>query len=204
MTSACLAYNGRMRRLVSWIEAAALAAGGPGLFVVALLDSSVLSLPEINDLLLVLMCMRHKDRMLYYALMATLGSVVGCFLLFWVGRRGGEAFLRRRFHESHVQRGLKLFERYGVITVIVPAVLPPPAPFKIFVLLAGMLGLPTRTFLLAIFGSRAARYVVEGVLAVRYGEAALLYLKANYVPVTMAVVVLTIAAVVIYRFSQHR
>ena len=81
-----------MSRIVSWVEAFALSIGGPGLFVVAFLDSSFLSLPEINDLLVVLLVIQHKERMAYYALMATAGSIVGCLVLYSIGRGGGRRF----------------------------------------------------------------------------------------------------------------
>src|SRR6266550_3231854 len=102
-----------MQRLVTWVQGFALALGGPGLFLIALLDSSFLSFPEVVDLLIILFVTRHKERMIYYALLATLGSMAGCFMLYLLGRKGGEAFLRRRFHERHVDRALAVFHRQG-------------------------------------------------------------------------------------------
>lgn len=168
-----------MKQLVAWIQAFALQIGGPGLFIIAFLDSSFLSLPEINDLLIVLMVVQHKERMLYYATMATLGSVAGCLTLYYLGRRGGEAFLRRRFKGTHVDRGLALYRRFGVLAVIIPALLPPPAPFKIFVLLAGVAKMNAVSFSIATALGRGVRYFGEGWLAVQYGEAALDYVHQN-------------------------
>src|SRR6478752_6646093 len=104
-----------MSRFVDWIKGFALAWGGPGLFLIGYLDSSFLSFPEVNDLLIVWMV-----------------------TLYYIARKGGQAFLKKRFHERHIDRGLQLFQKYGLLMVIVPALLPPPAPFKIFVLLAGV------------------------------------------------------------------
>lgn len=160
--------------------------GGPGLFIVALLDSSLLSLPEINDILVVWMVTRHKERMIYYATMATLGSVAGCFLLYYLARRGGETFLRKRIHERHVDRGVRLFRRYGLLAVLVPAVLPPPAPFKIFVLLAGVAAVRPATFGLAVGVGRGVRYFGLGLLALWYGDLALEYLRQNGKAVSLA------------------
>src|SRR5256885_9967379 len=101
-----------MKRLVSWMQGFALALGGPGLFVIALLDSSLLSFPEVVDLLIVVFVTHHKERMIYYASLATLGSIAGCCLLYYVGLKGGEAFVRRRFHERHVDRALALFQKH--------------------------------------------------------------------------------------------
>src|SRR4051812_45937593 len=127
-----------MARFVEWVKGLALVWGGPGLFIIGFLDSSFLSFPEVNDLLIVWMVSQHKERLIYYTVMATAGSVLGCLTLYFVARRGGERFLRRRFNAATVERGLAMFQRYGLLVVIVPALLPPPAPFKIFVLLAGV------------------------------------------------------------------
>ena len=161
-----------MKRLVGWIQGFALALGGPGLFLIGFLDSSFLSFPEVNDLLVIVMVTQHKERLLYYNLMATLGSVAGCLALYYIARRGGEAFMRKRFKAHHVEGGLKLFQKYGLLVVVVPALLPPPAPFKIFVLLAGVAAIPVWQFTTAIFIARFVRYGGGGLLAVFYGERA--------------------------------
>ncbi|MCY4028238.1 MAG: VTT domain-containing protein [Acidobacteria bacterium] len=159
-----------MSRIASWLEAFAAALGGPGLFVVAFLDSSLLSLPEINDLLVIGLAVQDPDRLAFYATMATLGSLAGCLLLYGIGRRGGAALARRRFGGRRLQRALALFERWGVLAVAVPALLPPPAPFKMFVLLAGVAGVPRWRFVAAVVCGRSIRYFGAAVLAVRYGE----------------------------------
>ena len=168
-----------MARIVAWIQAFALGIGGPGLFVVAFLDSSFLSLPEINDLLVVMLVIEHKARMPYYALMATLGSVTGCLVLYGLGRRGGEALVRRRFGGRRMARALAVSKRYGVLAIAVPAVLPPPAPFKIFVLLAGVAAVPLWQFATTIALARGFRYFAVGVLSVRYGDDAVAFIEAN-------------------------
>lgn len=168
-----------MKRLVSWVQGFALALGGPGLFVIALLDSSFLSFPEVVDLLIIVFVTHHKGRMIYYASLATLGSIAGCFLLYYVGVKGGEAFVRRRFHEKHVDRALALFQRHGLLSVIVPSLLPPPVPFKPFVLIAGIAGVRPFDFLLAVAVGRGIRYFGEGLLALWYGEQAAEFLKHN-------------------------
>ncbi len=168
-----------MKHLIGWAQSLTMAAGGPGLFLVAFLDSSVLSLPEINDLLVVWLVMRHKERLLYYALMATLGSIVGCFVVYFIGRTGGDAVMRRRMSAGRMERAMATLRRYGLLAVLVPALLPPPAPFKIFVLLAGAARVRLSSFTLAIAIGRGVRYIVEGLLAVWYGEMAIRYLKEN-------------------------
>jgi len=168
-----------MKGFVKGMQAFALAWGGPGLFLIGFLDSSFLSFPEVNDLLIIWMVTRHKALLLYYTLMATAGSVLGCLVLYYIARKGGEAFLRKRFREHHVEGGLKLFQKYGLLMVIVPALLPPPAPFKIFILLAGVVAVPVWQFTAAVFIARFVRYGGEGLLAVFYGDAAGEFLKAH-------------------------
>ena len=155
-----------MRGFVDRIQALALAMGAPGLFVVALLDSSFLSLPEIADLLVVWMVVQHKERLVLYAASATLGSILGCLALYYVGIKGGEALVRKRFHSATVDRALASFRRFGIMAVLIPSVLPPPAPFKIFVLLAGVAGVSASRFALAIGIGRGGRYFGEGLLEI--------------------------------------
>lgn len=193
-----------MARIVAWVQAFALGIGGPGLFLVAFLDSSFLSLPEINDLLVVMLVVEHKARMPYYALMATLGSVAGCLVLYGLGRRGGEALVRRRFGGSRMTRALALSKRYGVFAVAVPAILPPPAPFKIFVLLAGVAAVPVWRFAATIAVARGFRYFAVGALSVRYGEDAIAFVEANGRAVALVLVGLLAAGGLIWILSRRR
>jgi membrane protein YqaA with SNARE-associated domain len=179
-----------MRRLVAWIQAFAFGIGGPGLFIIAFLDSSILSLPEINDILIVSMVMRHPERLVFYAAMATLGSIAGCLLLYWLGLKGGEAFLRKRVSAQRVDHGLALFRKYGVIAIFVPAILPPPAPFKIFVLLAGVSRVNPWTFVGAIAAGRGVRYFGEGLLAIWYGEETIAFLERHGLTIAIAIAIL--------------
>ena len=181
-----------MSRVVDWVQAFAMSVGGPGLFFIAFLDSSFLSLPEINDLLVIVMVIENKELMPYYATMATLGSIVGCLVLYALGRRGGEALVKRRFGGPRMKRAMALTKKYGVLAVAVPAILPPPAPFKVFVLLAGVAHVPLPQFAMAVAVGRGLRYFGEGWLAVRYGEYALQLLEENsrVVSVGLAVTVL--------------
>jgi membrane protein YqaA with SNARE-associated domain len=166
-----------VKSFLAAIQNAAVAMGGPGLFLIAYLDSSFLSFPEVNDIMIVGMVMRHPQRLVYYVLMSTIGSVLGCLSIYYVARKGGEAFMRKRFKEHHVDRAMVLIQRYGLLAIVVPALLPPPAPFKIFVLLAGVAAIPVWQFVTAIFIARIIRYGGEGLLAVWYGERAIGFLQ---------------------------
>jgi membrane protein YqaA with SNARE-associated domain len=168
-----------VKALIAWIYEVALSTGGPGLFVVAFLDSSFVSLPQINDLLVVLMVIRSKTWMPYYAVMATLGSLAGCYVIYSIAEKGGETFLRKRLKQDRVERTLALYRRHGVLALIVPALLPPPAPFKLFVLLAGIAEVHPFRFVLAIAVARGARYFVMGTLAIYYGDLALELMRTS-------------------------
>ena len=168
-----------MRAFISSIYAFALSLGGPGLFMVAFLDSSFVSLPQINDILVVLMVTEHKALMVYYAFMATAGSVAGCYAIYYLANKGGEAFVRKRLKAGHVERSLALYRRHGLLALMVPALLPPPAPFKLFVLAAGLANVRPLQFVLAIAAARGLRYLALGILAIYYGDAALELMRTH-------------------------
>jgi membrane protein YqaA with SNARE-associated domain len=182
-----------MGNFVSRIQSLALALGAPGLFLVTFLDSSFLSLPEATDLLLIWMVIQHKSRMVLYASTAVGGSVVGCLLLYYVGRKGGDALVRSRFKSGNVDRALATIQKYGVLAVLIPCLLPPPAPFKIFIILAGIAGIKVVQFTLAIAIGRTIRYFAEGFLAIRYGDQAMDYIHANGKAVSLGLVGLILA-----------
>jgi membrane protein YqaA with SNARE-associated domain len=176
-----------MAGVVEWIKAFAVSLGGPGLFLIAFLDSSFLSFPEVNDLLIIWLTTQHKERMVYYAAMTTLGSVAGCLTLYTLARKGGEAFLRKRFKPEYLERAMATFRRYGLLAILIPSILPPPTPFKIFVLAAGVAKVRPLDFILAIAVGRGFRYFGEGLLAVYYGDHAADFLNENARTVALVV-----------------
>ena len=193
-----------MGRFLSWVQGFAVSLGGPGLFLIAFLDSSFLSFPEVCDLLVVWLTIQHPHRMLYYALMCTLGSVAGCYALFVVGRRGGQAFLDKRFKAGAADRAMGLFRRFGLLAIIVPSLLPPPMPFKIFVLAAGVAGVRPTSFLLAATIGRGIRYFGEGLLALWYGEAAIAFLQENARTAGLVLAVLICVGALAWFLWRHR
>jgi membrane protein YqaA with SNARE-associated domain len=187
-----------MSRIADWARGLALTLGAPGLCLVSFLDSSFLSLPEITDILVVYMVTRHPARVLVYVLAATLGSLAGCLIMYLIGRKGGDALIRKRFAPASVERAMAAFERHGVLVVLIPAILPPPAPFKIFVLLSGLAGISPAKFVTAILIGRGSRYLVLGLLAVEYGEQALAYVEEHGLAVAVVVIGLLGAGVAGY------
>jgi membrane protein YqaA with SNARE-associated domain len=193
-----------LRAFINWLNGVALLLGGPGLFVVAFLDSSFVSLPQINDVLVVLMVTEHKERMPYYALMATLGSVAGCSVIYYLAEKGGEALLRTRLSSGRIDRALAVYKRYGLLALVVPALLPPPAPFKLFVLAAGMANVRPLAFVSAIAVARGARYLALGVLAIYYGDAALELMRTKGAVIGMWLAGLIGVAAAIYYIRSRR
>src|SRR5919106_1381228 len=162
----------------------------PAMILIGALDSSLLSLPEINDYLVVGRCYKDPMAAFYFPLFAAAGSVLGCNLLYSIVRRGGQALLRKRFKMHQIRRVERAYERFGFLAIGIPAILPPPLPFKIFVATAGALEYPRWKFLLTVMIARSLRYYVEGILAVFYGRRVLTYLADN------GLVVLSVVAAV--------
>jgi membrane protein DedA with SNARE-associated domain len=185
--------------------------GGPGVFLLAIADSSFLSFPESNDLLIVILSSGGSwGNMAYYVGMTLVGSLIGCLLLYYLGRKGGNPLLRRRFSQNSIKRAERLFERYGVLTVVIPSILPPPTPFKIFVLSAGVFRLRAGQFITAVAVGRTIRYSMWGILAVLYGNSVKVYMQNNLRlagTVLLAVLLLAIAGTItcyLYRYKTNR
>ncbi len=195
-----------MARIADWAEALAdwaEALGGPGLFFVAFLDSSFLSLPEINDLLVILLVIRRKERMAYYALMATLGSIAGCFVLYYLARLIGHVLLKR-FQGRRLEQAVRLFGRYGVRAVAVASILPPPAPFKMFVLLAGVAKVSPLHFAVAFGSAGGFSCVLVAYLYMRFGELGIQVLRDYSQTVALAVAALVLGSGLAYVIWRHR
>lgn len=169
------------------IGALAAVLGAPGLFLISFLDSSFLTFPIINDGLLVDLSIDHPARMPLYATMATLGSVLGCVVLFYVAEKGGEALFHKHAGDR-AQAIRKWVVHNGFWGMLFAALLPPPTPFKLFVIAAGVFEIRIASFTAAITIARVIRYFGVGFLAVRYGHDALPFLKQHIWQVTAVVI----------------
>lgn len=197
-----------LKTIAQWLEeyivSVPLYIAGPAMVLIATLDSSLLSLPEINDYLVVARCYKYPSAVFYFPLFAAAGSVLGCLLLYTIMRRGGQALLRKRFRADRIERVEKAYARFGVFAIAIPAILPPPLPFKIFVATAGTLEYPRWKFLLTVMVSRSFRYYVEGTLAVFYGTQVLEFMKDNGLLVVSVVAGLILFALLIYVLVNRR
>jgi membrane protein YqaA with SNARE-associated domain len=190
------------RRLGYFMVHVPLYVAGPAMILIGAIDSSFLSLPEVNDYLVIARCYTHPRTVFFFPLFAAAGSVLGCLLLYTILRRGGQAVLHRRFRAEHVDRVERAYARFGILALAVPALLPPPMPFKIFVATAGALQFPRRRFLLTILIARAVRYYTEGLLAVFYGQRVLAFMKDNGLIVISAVAGVLVLGLGIYLLSN--
>ena len=180
------------------IVAFAAGLGAPGLFLISFLDSSVLTFPVINDLLLINLCMQRPERMPLYAFLAAFGSLLGCILLYFIARKGGEAV----FHKRAGAKGRAIrhwVEKNGFGGLLLAALLPPPTPFKFFVLASGVFEVPLSSFVSAISLARAIRYFGIGYLAIKYGHGALPFIRTHLWEVALG---LAIFAAISYAISR--
>jgi membrane protein YqaA with SNARE-associated domain len=174
-----------------------------GLFAVALLDSSFVPLPSSADALMLLLSTTHPRWMLLYAFMATAGSAIGCLILYLVSRRAGARALRR-FSEAKQKRVKDLIDRYDMVAVLVATLLPPPFPFKLFVVTAGVFRFSLVRFMIAIVVGRAFRFLLEGYFAVRYGDEAKEILARYYPWIGLGLALAILISVSSVSFKRHR
>ena len=177
--------------------------GATGLFAVALLDSSLVPMPGGADALTILLSGRYPARWPLYAAAAALGSTAGCVILYHVSRRAGRKALSR-FGERKQARVRELIERYDVLTVLVASVLPPPFPFKLFVVTAGVFRFGVVRFAVAIAAGRAFRFGLEAYLAANYGEQAKELFARYYPYIGLGVAALVVLFVVLRNLSKRR
>jgi membrane protein DedA with SNARE-associated domain len=183
--------------------------GGPAVLLLAIGDSSFISVPEGNDLLIVILSTgKSWGNMIYFVSMTVVGSVIGCFLLYSVGRKGGRGILKKKFPAKKIERAENIYNKYGIMAVLIPSILPPPLPFKIFVLSAGVFGLSPYRFLSAVAIGRSIRYSMWGILAVLYGNSVKLFLQTNLniigTVTAVAVILIIIGTAVLYKRKKNR
>jgi membrane protein YqaA with SNARE-associated domain len=180
-----------------------VALGPFGLFAVALLDSAFVPLPSSADAIMLLLTVAHPRMMIIYALIATAGSAIGCLILYNVSRRAGGRALRK-FSEAKQKRVKQLIDRYDVLSVLVASLMPPPFPFKLFVISAGVFRFSVIRFTIAIIAGRMFRFLLEGYFAIRYGAQAKQILASYYPWIGLGLGILIIAFFVIRNLLKHK
>ena len=170
--------------------------GAFGLFMLALLDSTFVPLPSSADALMLLLSTTNPSWMLLYAFMATAGSALGCLILYLISRRAGARALNR-FSEAKRNRVKNWIERYDMFAVLAATLMPPPFPFKIFVVSAGVFRFSLVRFMLAIIVGRGFRFLLEGYVAVRYGAQAKEIIAKYYPWIGLGLVVVIVILVLL-------
>ena len=197
-----------VEKAFAFLQTAAAKFGGAGVMLIAFCDSSFLSFPEGNDLLIVILSIGNTwNGMAYYVAMTVLGSIMGCLLLYAAGRNGGNPLLRKKFSQKSIEDAESKFKKYGVLSIIIPSILPPPFPFKLFVLVAGVFRFNLGKFIASIAVGRIIRYTIWGVLGVLYGNSASEYLRNNIEGVgifILAVFLATMGFAVFYYMRNPR
>ena len=168
--------------------------GGPGLVLLGLVDNSAIPLPGSMDLGVIILSAHHRGWWPYYALMATIGAVIGGYLTYRLAEKGGEETLEKKVGKQRAEKVYRRFKKHGFATVALGAVLPPPFPIVPFLLAAGALKYPRKQFLAALGVGRAARFTVVGYFANRYGQGVMHWLTRYYHPILYALIALGVVA----------
>ena len=141
--------------------------GSWGIFAVAILDSAAFGIPL--DPVVAGYVYAHPAKIWLYVVMASAGSAVGSLVPYGIGRAGGELLLLKRIDRERFERIRDRFENQEFFAMMVPAMLPPPTPFKLFLLSAGVFEMRPYLFLLSIFVGRVVRFIILGFLVVKFG-----------------------------------
>ena len=165
--------------------------GAWGVFVVAALDGAAFGLPM--DLVIGGYVSHNHARLLLYVLMGAAGSALGSLVVYAIGYKGGEELLRKRVTPERFEKLHTAFGKHPFWSLMLPAMLPPPTPFKLFALAAAVAEMSISHFLLAIFLGRTVRFLVLGILVVKFGPGAVHTLRLffshhfHWVLITIAV-----------------
>ena len=178
--------------------------GGPSLILLGLVDNSVIPLPGSTDVVTILLSAHRREPWIYYAIMATVGSVLGGFLTYRMARKGGKETLEKRFSAKKVKKVYAIFERFGFAAVAIPAILPPPFPIVPMLLAAGAMQYPTKKFLTALAVGRGIRYAILAYLGYNYGRSIVKFFSQYYWPVLIALIAFSVIGALYGLFEYKR
>jgi membrane protein YqaA with SNARE-associated domain len=167
--------------------------GGPGLIVLGVVDNSAIPVPGSMDVFTIVLAASHKDLWWYYALMATIGSLLGGYITYRLGMKGGKELLEKRISARRAQKVYQIFGRYGFWSVAVGAISPPPVPIVPFLIAAGSMRYPREKFLVALALGRGVRYALVAYLGSIYGSQIIRWMGGYYEPILYFLIFLAIA-----------
>jgi membrane protein YqaA with SNARE-associated domain len=168
--------------------------GGLGLIPLGVLDNSLIPLPGTMDVATIVLSARQEQLWLYYALMATAGTVIGGFVTYRIAHKGGKQVLESRFSSVRVDKVCEIFGRWGFGSIAISASLSPPVPIVPFLLASGATQYPVEEFLLALTLGRISRYMILAYLSARYGKQIIALITEHGHPVALTVIVVVFAA----------
>ena len=187
----------KLQSFLGWIQTF----GVGGVFALTLLDSAFVPTAGAPDALLLLLA--ANGQAVTAAIAATIGSTIGCVILYYISRAAGEAALGR-FSSSKRDRAKMLLDKYDVLAVLISAILPPPFPFKIFVISAGVFRLRIERFIIAILAGRAFRYGLLAILAYKYGAQASDIFKQHYPKIGLGLALGLVGFLLLYTLIKRR
>ncbi|HEX8999807.1 MAG TPA: VTT domain-containing protein [Blastocatellia bacterium] len=180
------------------LQAMLIGFGALGILAIGFMDAAFIPLPGGPDVVVMALSHNNHAMMPVYVLAAVIGSTLGSLILYFAARKGGQAVLRK-FSPEKRARVEDLLERYDILAMLLASVLPPPFPFKLFVLSAGAFKMQLWRFVAALVVGRGFRFLLEGILAVKYGEQAMDIFKNHYPKIGLGVAA---AIIVIYLFNS--
>jgi len=187
------------RHLIAW----ARNVGGPGLIVLGIIDNSAIPIPGSVDAMTIVLAAGEKNWWLYYALMATVGAVIGGYLTYRLALKEGKAILEKRVSRRKAEKVYSTFEKWGFFAVFIPAILPPPLPTFPFLLAAGALQYSRGKFITALAIGRGMRYTLLAFLAAHYGRQILGWLFEYRQPILISGIAAGVAAS-LYFFMRYK
>jgi membrane protein YqaA with SNARE-associated domain len=178
--------------------------GGPGLILLGIADNSVIPLTGSLDVLTIWLAAHHREPWPYYALMATIGAVLGGYITYALARKGGKETLERKLSKRTAAKVHKRFERWGFYAVAVPAILPPPFPIVPFLLAAGAMQYSRKKFLAALTLGRAIRFTILASLGAKYGSHIVRFFAQYYKPALAILIGLAVLGGIMSLVSYYR
>jgi membrane protein YqaA with SNARE-associated domain len=188
-----------------WIKHVLIPLGPWGMLALAAVDGSFLGMPL--DAIFVYYVYTDHSRFLLYVLLGAVGSTVGSIVIYIIGYTGGEVLLRKRLPPARFEKIHESFDRHEFWALMFPAMLPPPAPFKIFVLAAAAFEMSLPHFLLAIFAGRFLRFLIEALLTLWFGPQIVtltVNLFAHHFSWILLVLVLILIGWLVWREAKRR
>jgi membrane protein YqaA with SNARE-associated domain len=178
--------------------------GGPSLILLGLVDNSIIPLPGSTDIVTILLAAHHRNLWVYYAVMATVGAILGGYLTYRMARKGGKETLEKRFSKKKTDKVYAIFSRWGFAAVAIPALLPPPFPIVPMLLAAGAMQYSTRKFLTALAVGRGIRFTILAYLGVRYGRHIVSFFARYYWDVLFVLIALSVLGALFGLFEYLR